>query len=415
MSGTPIECEHMETYIARQPILDPARQIQAYELLYRNSNQNRFPLEENSRASESMLEHALIQFGIPWLAAQRDVFINIDREVLLDGSYQDLPPEQVVLELLEHVESDAEVLEACKRLKSLGYRLALDDYTFHPEMDELVQIADIIKVDLREGDAWKDGVKVQQLLNRGKTLLAEKVECRSEFEQACALGYTRFQGFYFSRPQMMHKPELGGNILACTRLLSAVSCHPLDLDHVVEIISSDPTLSYKLLRYLNSAAMRRNQPISDIHRAILLLGDAPLRRWAGLVSLRALNLENREDLLLASLTRASMGESLAQQTPRLADRAPEFFLCGLLSLLDALMDIEMTDLLEQLSLEKEMNAALLGGYGELGQMLRLARAYEDGHWQEMEEAGKILGLEASVCGEAYLKGVRWAESTIAES
>lgn len=404
----------MHSYLARQPILDGDQKLAAYELLYRSSEANLFPEGTEEVATCRVLQSALIQFGLDELSAEHRVYINLGERALLQGSYRMLPQDRVMVELLEDVPPSPEVVRAVTGLKREGYSLALDDFTFREDYQALIRLADVIKVDLRETDRWNQARAVQALLDQGKQLLAEKVESHEEFRQARDLGYTRFQGYFFSRPQLLKARDITGNILYYTRLLEQVSRLDLDLDTLENTISSDLSLSWKLLRYINSAAMARRQQISSIRQAMLLLGEAQLRRWASVVAVSELNKGHSQELLKLCLVRARFCETLYPLLKTGAAMESEAFLVGLLSGLDAMLDMEMGQALPVLNLGSHLNRALLEHEGPLSPVLELVLAWEQDDPERVASLCRTHRLDAGALPACYRRAVEWVAEALRE-
>ncbi|MCA9783681.1 MAG: EAL domain-containing protein [Candidatus Delongbacteria bacterium] len=405
----------MHSYLARQPILDEHQNLAAYELLYRSSERNLFPVGEEDVATCRVLQSALIQFGLDELSADHRVFINLIEDALLQGSYHMLPQDRVVLELLESVEPSSGVLQASRQLKKDGYTLALDDFTFRSDYLALVQLADVIKVDLRETEHWKNPRAVEALLGRGKQMLAEKVETHEEFQQARELGYTRFQGFFFSRPQMLKARNIKGSALHYTQLLNQISSPELDVGELERIISADISLSWKLLRYINSAAMARRQEIGSIRQALLMLGESQIRRWASVVAVGELNKGHSIELLKLCLIRARFCESISGHLNCNPAEMAEAFLTGLLSGLDAMLDMAMHKILPELHLSPTLNRALLEHTGSLHARLELVQCYESGNVDRVASLSDELGLDAESLPGIYKEAVGWVQQTLAST
>jgi EAL and modified HD-GYP domain-containing signal transduction protein len=269
-------------------------------------------------------------------------------------------------------------------------------------------------VDLRATDLWCDPRAVTALLDQGKQLLAEKVETHAEFGTALGLGYSRFQGYFFSRPQLLKARDISGNILYYTRLLDQVSRLELKLEELENTISSDLSLSWKLLRYINSAAMARRQQISSIRQAMLLLGEAQLRRWASVVAVSELNKGHSPELLKLCLVRAHFCEALAPDVVGGTGLASEAFLVGLLSGLDAMLDMEMGQAVPVLNLGSHLNAALLEHSGPLAPVLALVLAYERGELEAVQALCHKYSVSEASLPERYRRAVEWVQQALRE-
>ena len=397
----------MDVFVARQPILDTASAVYAYELLFRSGPENFFSHGDADEASRRVMENAFHAFGLDALSSGKRLFINLTREVLLEDVLALFPPALVVAEVLETVEPDAAVLAAIRALRARGHLIALDDFVFHPGWEPLVALADVIKVDFRltQGDAR--AALVRSFGRPGLRFLAEKVETRAEFEEARAAGYSLFQGYYFAKPQMVEAKDVAPSKLARLRLLRDLIADPLDHDAIERTIKTDLALSVKLLRYLNSAAFGWRSRIDSIKRALVQLGDGPFRQWAALVAIALLGDGQPEELLVMSLSRARFCEQLALA---LGDRAHAFelFLAGLLSSIDALLGRPQAELLEAMAVPAAVRDLLLSGTGALVGTYAAAVAYQRGEWAH--PALRALPLAEQEVARLWKQALEWARA-----
>ena len=397
-----------DVYVARQPILDVHRRVYAYELLFRSSIDDLcFPEVDPDEASLQVLYNAFVTMGVDRMLSGRLAFVNVTADLLLSGRLQALPSDSMVLELLETIEVTEAVVEACRDLKQRGFMLGLDDFVYQKQWDPLLELADIVKVSFRDTPPAERQRLARWLQPRGLQLLAEKVETRAEFEEAVELGYTYFQGYFLFRPEIVVGREIRGFKISHLRLLQVVSMRELPRDEVEAVIKRDASLSHLLLRYLNSAAFPWRGPIESIQHALQLLGDDNLRRWAALLALGTVGQNKPQALLVASAFRARFCEVLAPLAS-LEQRAPELFLLGVLSLLDALLDRTMSEALDQLHLAPQLVDALTGGASDLRGVLDLVVAYERADWRGVSAAARGIGVPEHVLPQVYLGAVEWA-------
>ncbi|RMD80739.1 MAG: HDOD domain-containing protein [Gammaproteobacteria bacterium] len=416
-----------QVYIGRQPIFDAGLRLRAYELLYRSCpGCNEARVEQPEQATAQVILNLFMEFGLEHLVGRHDAYVNLPRGFLVGDYPLPFAPRQVVLEVLEDVPVDQPLLEGLRRLRRQGFRVALDDFVLEPSRASLLELAEVVKLDLQalpEGELER---QVQTLRRRGLTLLAEKIETPEEFERAKALGFQLFQGFWFARPHVLQRRTLSPNRLSVLRLLARLHDPKAGVGELAEAVSQDVAITYKLLRYLNSAFLGLGRPITSLHHAIVYLGIRNLRNWVTLIAFSTLE-DKPAELLVTALVRAKLCELLA---PGREDGSPEtYFTAGLLSMLDVMMDQPLEELLAQLPLAPEIQAALLRGEGRLGQTLRCVLAYERGDWERLarelpgpsegsEEQGRA-GAEAEACPaqrlpELYLQAVAWADQAMAE-
>ena len=373
-----------DTFIGRQPIYDRNNNVYAYELLFRNSEQNFATINDPDLATTQLIVNAVTEFGLDQIVGEHLAFVNLTRN-FLTGSFP-LPgaESQLVLEVLEDIEIDDEVLQGIMDLKQCGYTIALDDFIFHPHLKPLVEIADIIKLDLMAFDNNELIRHVKELECYPLKLLAEKIETHEEYEQCRELGFSYFQGYFFSKPNVMKGHKTPANRLALLQLLAKVSDPNIDVAQIEQLIARDVTLSFRLLRYINSSEQAIDKKIDSIQHAIMLLGLGTVRSLAYLIIMSQIDNKPME-LFSTALIRAHMCEQIALLIDKKADKAA-YFTVGLFSILDAVMDQEMKDIIEQLPLCETISSALLKKDGNMGQALHCAISYEHSEWEKIEQS-----------------------------
>ncbi len=400
----------MDSFVARQPIFDHHLRVIGYELLFRSSPENVFlPGTDIDRASSSVIADSVLASGLSALTAGQPAYINLSRTALVGDFATLLPKDRVVLEILESVDIDDEVVEACQRLKRAGYVLALDDVVGDDgPRAALIDLVDIIKVDfLGIPEREARGALTARLRARGPILLAEKVETHAVFEEASHAGYVRFQGYFFARPVMTTLKAVPAFRLNYLRLLREVSRPELKLDQLEQIIKQELSMSYRLLRYVNSAAFAFLIEITSIRQALILVGQDQIRKWASVWALAGVGGDRPVELVVASSIRALLCESLAAAAG-LGDRASDLFLMGMLSMIDAILDRPMEQALETLSLPYDVQDALLGGGNRLRLLLDCVTAFERGDWNASSTAAAALTVDEELLAHRYLAATSWA-------
>jgi c-di-GMP-related signal transduction protein len=337
-------------------------------------------------------------------------FINFTRDTLVQGYASILPKEAIVVEVLESVEPDDEVIAACRALKRDGYSVALDDFRYRPELEPLLECAEIVKVDFLAADIAEQKQLAQALARRGIKLLAEKVETVDDFVRAGSVGYAYFQGYFFAKPNIVSRRDVPGFKLSYLTLLKEINRPDLDLVQVEEIIKREVSLSYKLLRYINSAAFSLRSRVVDVRQALLLLGQSGVRTWASVIVLSDLGQDKPSELVTLSVMRAKLCESIADRVG-LTSRRQDVFLMGLFSLMDVLVGRPLDELLAELPLAEDVEQALLGGGGAVAPIFRLATAYETGDWARASGLAASLGLDESVLPGIYREAATWSDSS----
>lgn len=403
----------MDLFVARQPILDRRLNVFGYELLFRSSIADLFsPLDkvDGDQATASVID-SLLLIGFEKLTGGKRAFINFTANLLRRGAVTILPKDKVVVEILEDVQPDVETLDACRKLKSLGYTLAMDDFVYSPELEEFYSLADIIKVDFRATPADIRAEMVKKFPKSKVTFLAEKVETEEDFRQAMDFGYSHFQGYFFSRPVTVRAKDVQGNRARYLRLLGEVSRPDVDFANIERIIKSDISLAYKLLKYINSAAFGFGSEIRSVRHALVLLGIREISKWLSLAVLRNLGKGGPTELLRLTIVRARFGELLAPVIGQ--GLCPsEFFLVGLLSTIDAFVDQPLPEILEGLSLAPEVNDALMGAPNVLRKALDLVIAYEQGHWDQVSSVAASLNIHEGRIPGLYLEALKWVEQAL---
>lgn len=403
----------VDVCLARQPIFDTVGAVIGYELLYRRTvTDTAAGGVEHSVMGADILVNACLNIGLEQLTSRRPAYLNFTREMLLGRVYTLLPSDAVVIELLENVEPDEEVEEACEELVHAGYTLALDDFVWSESYSRLLELTTIVKVDVLDRPACELDEVAQRLASYDVRLLAERVET-SEVRAMCAgLGYELFQGYYFARPEMMKNRALMSDDVAIIQAMSVMR-DPTTTDGEVEAaFTSDIGLSYKLLRMVNSAAVG-GRGIESIKHALRLSGRTELSKWLALLlvsSIAARGAANRELLHLA-VQRGRMCELLGGSTGQERDTSA-LFLVGLFSLLDAISGIPMPQLLASIALAPPLQQALVGRTGPYAGPLKLAEAYERGAWSSVRQHASSSGIDEANLGALYVQSLEWTRERL---
>jgi len=389
-------------YVARQPILAADESVLGYELLFRDGVVDYFSSPDSDAASRSTLDASLL-LGLDVLCDGRLAFINCTRDLLLNDYITLLPPDRVVVEILETVPADEPVIAACRRLKKAGYMIALDDFVPGDPREPLTRLADIIKIDIRRVSLAKSA----SILPRGERcrLLAEKVETREEFVATRKAGFTYFQGYFFRRPELMQAREIPANRVNYLRLLKAASRAEIDPRELENAIKGEASLCYRLLRYLNSPLFGFPAEIRSVRHALVMLGEREVRRWIRLATTLVASQSRSSDLVLAALVRARFCELVA---PSRQPGDPDLFLVGLLSLMDAILGIPMALVLAGISLDRETTAVLLGQRSPHSPIYELMLAQENAQWEKVAQLSGRLRLRGSFVAECHWKAMQWA-------
>lgn len=394
-------------YAARQPILDRDKTLFGYELLFRDGVENAFPNIDGDEATSKMIEGSQFAFGLDDFLGDKPGFINFTLETLVKKYPSMLPKEQVVVEILETVQPGKRLLIECQQLKEQGYTLALDDYEHKTVWRHFYPYIDIIKIDFRTTNITQiEEIKQAIAAFPHIKLLAEKVETNAEFQQALEQGFSYFQGFFFSKPEMMQTRALSPSQLALAELLYETSKADMDLASIAEVFKRDVTLSYKLLRYSNSAIFRRRAEIETIKHAIVVLGQAELKKFLSLLFTAQISTDKPAELMRLAMTRANFAESLAALGRNVA--LEKAFLTGMMSLMDAILDEPIDSVMEKLPLAHEIKDALIHKTGILASYLQLIQCYENADWTQANHIIAELKLDPDKIPDAYHHAVQWA-------
>lgn len=396
-------------FLARQPIFTREEQIFGYELLFRDGPDNYFRSLDPDAASRDTLDSSTLM-GLDVLCGNRRAFVNCTREVLLKDYLTLLPSNQAVAEILESVPADDQVLAACQRLKEAGYWIALDDFMPNDPRTRLVEMADIIKVDLRSTTAEQQADLVRQFGSWHCRMLAEKVETRDEFFAARKGGFLYFQGYFFRQPEVLTAHEVPANRIHYVQMLQAVSKDELDHREIENLIKSEASLCYRLLRYMNSASFGFANEIHSVRHALSLLGEREVRRWVRLVATLAAGSGKSTELVLAALARGRFCELLSS---KIQHDGSDLFLLGLFSLMDAILETPMADLLGNVPVDQDTKVVLLTGTGRLQGLYRLMVARESGDWQSIRDLAREMQMSESEIAEDYWHSMEWARAVSA--
>jgi c-di-GMP-related signal transduction protein len=364
-----------DIFLGRQPILDRDQRIVAYELLFRTANTASVTVTDDMQATASVILHAFSEMGVQTVLGTQLGFINVSADMLLSDLVELLPRERVVLELLETIIVTDAVVERCRVLKQQGFTLALDDFVFADSHRPLLALVDIVKVDLLQHDRSELQVAVNQLKPWPVKLLAEKVDSAEQAAYCHALGFDLFQGYYFARPSVLTTKRADPSQLALIRLLGLV-LSDADTQQVEQVLKQHPSLTYNLMRLVNSVASGARRNITSVSQAIMVLGRKQLQRWLQLLLFTLQAGAPYPSPLLLAATRGKMMERLAEKQQRNADYRDEAFMAGILSLIETLIDKPLADIVGELNLSERLAAALLHREGEMGRLLQLVESVE---------------------------------------
>ncbi len=387
--------------IGRQPICDRQLDTYGYELLYRSESWPGDGVLDGDQATATVAINTIYNIGLDHLVGPHRAFINMTRSFLVEGLYKALPSDRVILEVLEDVEPDGPALAAIREAASLGYGIALDDFVYHERLEPLIELATVIKVETQALDQQAIAEHARILDRPGLLLLAEKVETHQEYEVCRDAGYDLFQGYFFCRPKVLRRKRIPADHLALVRLTATLYDPDADITEVERVVERNVSLSYMLLRIVNSSFYAPARRIESIRQAVVLLGMEMIQKCVSLLLMTTIGDKPRE-LMTTALVRARFCEQYAA----LAEGGPsaKFFTVGLLSVVDALMDMSMKEVLESVSLTDDIQAALLDRQGVLGEALAAVTACE----RSDARACKCAPFGQDAVQDCYFEALSWA-------
>lgn len=390
-----------EVFIARQPIFDRRLRVAGYELLFRGEiDATTADVSDSEAATATVVLNSFTELGLEQIVGDTVAWVNVSREFILGGLARTLPPKLVVLEILERQLIDDELVDAVARLKEQGYRIALDDFDFDVGTERLLEVVDLVKLDLMALGRERFAHTVRRLGGHELTIVAEKLENHDEYAFCSDLGCRLFQGYFFCRPELVRGRRIEANKLALFKVLAALQDPTVDLDSLERTLALDIGLSSRLLRYINSAYFGLRQQVRSLNQVCTLLGIENLRRWAALSVFSSLG-DKPIELTVTALVRARFCELVGQQRTHNRSRS-ELFTLGLFSVIDALMDTPIAEVLAQLPFPDDMCEALASHKGADGKILACVTAVEAGDF------GRAMNLIPNA-GQLYLESLKWAD------
>lgn len=396
-----------ELFIGRQPIYNTSLGIFGYEMLFRDSKNNAADFESVTEefATSSTIQNIYLEMGIEKLVGQNLAFINLTEQFLLSENLIPFPPERVVLEILENIKISPELVAAVKRLKEQGFTLALDDYIYNPAHKPLIKLTDIVKLDIRQlsKEELVDHVKILKKLK--VKLLAEKIENMDEFDFCVGLGFDYYQGYFLGVPQVITGKGLPTNKLDIMNLLAITNNPASEAEDIADAITRDVTISYKMLKLVNSAFFNLSRKIESIKEVVVMLGRAKLASWASVMILASMD-DKPVEMIRMALIRAKMCELLAKLKGK--KELDTYFTVGMFSALDVLMGRNLSQLIEPLPLNENVKSALIKREGDLGEILECALASEEANFEYLNK----LGFKPDDLYSANVDAIEWVGSVL---
>jgi len=397
-----------EFFIGRQPILDRNLKLYAYELLFRTGQKNFNPgnIDDDSATAQVIIT-AFTEIGLDNIVGDRLASVNIPYKFIAHPDLLPMHPEQVVLEVLETVTIDETSIAGIKNLAERGFTIALDDFIYSAEYDQVLPSIDVIKLDITQIDPERWADEISKLRQYGCHILAEKVETADEFETLKSLGVDYYQGYFFAKPKVISGKRIASNKLGLLQMLAKINNPATEIEELSDLISKDVAISVKSLNYVNSPASGLNRTVDSVREAIVYLGRDTIKSWVTLFVMASVD-DKPDELMTMALVRAKLCELLARTSGIEGEDA--FFTVGLFSILDSLMDTSLDEVLGQISTTPEMREALINHTGDKGNALRCAMDLEFGF-----AAGLSFGdLDEYAISDLHLEAMRWADASLQE-
>ncbi len=399
----------MDVFIARQPIFDLNLNIYGYELLYRGTQENFANVDDADSATSDVIVNSLMLLGLEKVSDNKLSFINFTKDLIINEIPTIFDPKSMVVEILEDITPTVEFITSCRLLKSRGYRFALDDYVPQNFNVDLLNLVDIVKVDFMQLDAEAKTQVPIQLKPFGVKLLAEKVETYEEFEKAKLDGYQYFQGYFFQKPQVIQNSEIKESLSIYIKILKELNSPQPEFSNITNVIETDLSLAYKILKLVNSPAFYSSKKIDSIENALVRIGLKEIRKVISILMLRNINPKKPKEILQNSLVRAKFAELLALEFD-LKNRSSEFFLMGLFSMIDSLIDQPIEKIIFDLPLNDDLKDALVGKRNRFRDVLDLIKLYERGYWELVTKKCNEYKIDELNISYLYLESLSWSQS-----
>ncbi|MFO8001917.1 MAG: HDOD domain-containing protein [Marinilabilia sp.] len=402
----------MDIFLARQPVFTAKKKVFAYELLFRLSLENYFPDVDGDVATSNLISNIFFPFDFKEILGGKPGLINFTEKLILQKVPLLLPKKNCIIEIMENIEPDEKIISSLSILKEKGFCIALDDFVYHKKFRPMIELSKIIKFDIRATPLESLYEILHDLRSDYEILfLAEKVETYTEFEQAKEMGFDLFQGYFFSRPEVLSTKGISSGQITKLGLINEMGKRELNLKKIEDLIKKDVSVSFKLLRYLNSAYFARRNSINTIKDAITYLGTEELKRFIDIVVISDLSANKPNELIRASIIRARMCECCGKVL-NTSFSTDELFTLGLFSFMDAILDCRMERLLNYIAFSEKMKLALLRQNKEFKIILSIVEIFEKGNWKNTifdSISGKSI---ESKLPEFYIDSVKMADSFV---
>jgi len=397
----------MNIFIARQPIFDRDKKVYAYELLYRSDPINRANVINDEYATLKVISNSLL-IGLHRLTAGKRAFIHFNRLLLIGQIPLMFPKHLLGVEIFETVKPEDRIVKVCERIHKAGYLMVMDDFVFSEPYRSLLDYAGVIKLDFLANSPAERQSIAREAHSLDIDILGEKIETKSDYQEALEMGCLYFQGFFFQKPDLVTRREMPGYKLNYLHILRRIYDPVLELDDLEEIIKRDVSLTYKLMRFINSASFGFKVSVRSIHHALMLLGKREIKKWLTIIVMSGIGREKPLELMNIAVVRARFCELIASEF-KLYHEPSEFFLMGMFSMMDTFLDRPIEEILEELPLQESVRAGLLGRDEEFSRVLKMVKAFEKGQWALVSQYNSQLQLDEERIAFLYIDAVEWTK------
>jgi EAL and modified HD-GYP domain-containing signal transduction protein len=399
----------MFAFIARQPILDRKKEVFAYELFFRDGKNNCYPDVERDEATSKLIAKNYQTLRLDDISCSKKSFINFQSETLINGLPTSLDRDNVVVELIAGKSDVSSLLNMCKHVKNMGYKVALEDCDLKPKWNEFLPFVDMLKVNTNHENIDFLAKNVDRFIDANVRLIAEKIDTQDSFNIYRDMGFDYFQGYFFARPESVSNENLPTSKLALVELIGASSSESFDIENINSVVEYDAGLSYMLLRFINNPSINKRYKITSLRHALNYMGEVEIKKFIALLALANLSDNKPLELLHLSLVRAKFCDLLGNEK-NIGSNPPTAFLVGLFSMLDAILDQKMEVLVKKLPIVDEVKEALCGEQNNLFLCLALVKAFESGNWLKVIRISKILEIEQKLLHSLFNEAILWGNS-----
>jgi EAL and modified HD-GYP domain-containing signal transduction protein len=403
----------MSVFVTREPVFDRGKNVLGYHLLFRSgfaaycdTLEHGKPPDDDGSAAEGA---ACPDFAE--LTGGKTGFVTFPRHLLTRPLPESLPRHMLAIDIQKGTQLDQELRAVCERLKDAGSLLVIDGDALAHDGQELLDMADIVKVDFRATPAYARQEIRERLATATTTTMAENLDTQEEFQHAVSYGCTCFHGAFFRKPIIRPEKKIPANKAVQLQVLNEVNRPELALDELEALIKQDVSMTYRLLRFMNSVWFGLRYEVRSIRHALVLLGPKEMRKWASMVIVRSAGADKPRELLVRSLARARLAE-LAAPLSGLSEHTSSLFLTGMFSCIDAMLDVPLAAALEDVALHQDIKSALLGAAGPFRTVLDAILSYEEGDWAGFEAHAQALHLEPDAMPGLFFRSLKWANGTL---